>query len=310
MKLFGLGTKTSARKMETAELCMICLPAVIVVFIWCYLPMIGIIIPFKDFKYDLGVFGSEWCGLKNFEFFFKSDTAFVIVRNTLVLNALFIITGTVVNIIFAILLYQITSTKMVKLYQTVSMLPRFLTWIIASYMLYIFLDPQKGVLNEVLGFFGKDGIDWYTNPKYWPVILVLSNIWKTVGNGMIIYYAALMGIDNQMFEAADLDGATSFQKAWYISIPTIMPIIITMTILSIGNIFRSDFSMFYQLTRNVPLLYSTTDVVDTYVYRALRQDGNISMSAAVGLIQSVVGFTLTIVTNYAVKKIDPDQAMF
>lgn len=303
-------SKLSARKMETTELCMLCLPAVIVVFIWCYLPLIGIIIPFKDFKYDLGVFGSEWCGLENFEFFFKSDTAFVIVRNTLLLNALFIITGTIMNVIFAILLYQITSAKMVKVYQTISILPRFLTWIIASYMLYIFLDPQKGVLNEVLNFFGKDSIDWYTNPSYWPAILVLSNIWKTVGNGMIIYYAALMGIDNQMYEAADLDGANSFQKSWYISIPSIMPIIITMTILSIGNIFRSDFSMFYQLTRNVPLLYSTTDVVDTYVYRALRQDGNISMSAAVGLIQSVVGFVLTMGTNMIVKKIDPDQAMF
>ncbi len=302
--------KLGARQIDTIELCLLCAPAVILVFIWCYLPMVGIIIPFKNFRYDMGVFGSEWCGLKNFEFFFKSDTASTIIRNSLGLNALFIFTSTVCNVVFAILLYQITSNRCVKVYQTVSMLPRFITWVIAAYMLYIFLDPQKGVFNNILGFFGVEGIEWYTKPKYWPSILTLSNIWKGTGNGMIIYYAALMGIDTQMYEAADLDGASSFQKSWYISIPEITPIIITMTILSIGNIFRSDFTMFYQLTRNVSLLYPTTDVVDTYVYRALQQDGNISMSSAVSILQSIVGFVLTVTTNLIVKKIDPDQAMF
>jgi putative aldouronate transport system permease protein len=295
---------------ETLELSALCLPAAALVFLFCYVPMVGVIVAFKDFRYDLGVFGSRWVGFENFLFFFTSNDAVRITGNTLIMNAMFIAAGTLMAIIFALLMYELTKKWMVKLYQTLHLLPHFISWVIVGYMTYAFFNPQFGIANQVLKAFGLSSVEWYAVPAVWPAILVIFYIWKSVGMGLIIYYAALMGIDSRLFEAATLDGANRFKQIIYISLPSLYPLIIIQVILSIGNIFRADFGMFYQLTRDVGALYSTTDVIDTYVYRALKSMGNMSMSAAVGLFQSVVGFVLVIVTNWTVNKINPENSLF
>lgn len=302
--------KGNVFKSETVQLLLLCMPAIILVFVFSYIPMIGIILPFKRFQYDQGIFGSEWIGLENFMFFFKSDTAWVITRNTLLLNALFIFLHTIVQVGMAMFLYEIQNKRLIKTFQSITILPSFVSWVIVGCMSYLLLNPELGIINQVLGAFGIDGVQWYSVPKAWPGILAVAHLWKGTGINLIIYYAALIGIDTQYYEAADLDGATKWQKTIHISVPELVPQITILTILAIGNIFRADFGMFYQLTRNISILYPTTDVIDTYVYRCLKENGNIGMSSAVSFLQSVVGFILVLATNLIVKRKDPDRALF
>ncbi|WP_273323542.1 ABC transporter permease [Vallitalea guaymasensis] len=286
------------------------LPVIIHIFIFCYIPMVGIIIAFKDFRYDKGIFGSEWIGFENFKFFFSSQDAWRVTRNTALMNIIFIITNLIVCVVVAILMYQLTNRVFVKFYQTTMILPHFLSFVVVGFMTYALLNPVHGVLNQMLVSMGFEPVNVYTSPKYWPFILPLINIWKTVGMGSVIYYAALMGINKEYLEAAAIDGANKWQVTTKIIIPFLVPVMTILTILAIGNIFRADFGMFYQITRNSSLLYETTDVIDTYIFRALRKFGDIGMSSAVGLYQSFVGFILVIVANTIVKKIDKDSAMF
>ena len=286
------------------------LPTVLYIFIFSYIPMGGIIIAFKNFQYNKGVFGSDWVGLENFKFFFKTQDAFRVTFNTLYLNALFIICGLVAAVAFALLLFEIKKKLCIKIYQTVMILPHFLSWVVVGYMVYALLSPEYGFINGFMKIFGLEPIQWYSESKYWPAILVLSNVWKTAGMSCITYYAGLMGIDNEYFEAARLDGANKWQEMRYISMPSIKPLIIIMTVLALGNVFRADFGMFYNLTRDIGALYPTTDVIDTYIFRALRVLGNINMSAAVGVFQSIVGFITIVTANWIVKKDDPDNAVF
>lgn len=286
------------------------LPVIIHIFIFCYIPMVGIIIAFKDFRYDKGIFGSEWIGFENFKFFFSSQDAWRVTRNTVLMNIIFIITNLIVCVVVAILMYQLTNRVFVKFYQTTMILPHFLSFVVVGFMTYALLNPVHGVLNQMLVSMGFEPVNVYTSPKYWPFILPLINIWKTVGMGSVIYYAALMGINKEYLEAAAIDGANKWQVTTKIIIPFLVPVMTILTILAIGNIFRADFGMFYQITRNSSLLYETTDVIDTYIFRALRKFGDIGMSSAVGLYQSFVGFILVIVANTIVKKVDKDSAMF
>lgn len=288
---------------------LLTLPAVILLLVFSYIPMAGLVLAFKDYRFDLGVFKSPWIGLQNFKFFFTSDDAWRITSNTLTLNLLFIGAGLAFSVLFALLLFEIKNKYMVKFYQTAVILPNFISWVVVGYMSYIVLNPTMGVLNSMLKVFGVAPIDWYANPGYWPGILLIAYLWKNVGINCVIYFAALMGIDTEYYEAADLDGATKFQKTIYISIPFIMPTILIMFILALGGIFRSDFGLFYQLTRDIGKLYSTTDVIDTYIMRSLKTLGDVGMSSAVGLFQSVVGFVTVIAANWVVKKIDSDSAI-
>ena len=272
--------------------------------------MAGIIIAFKDYRYSTGVFGSRWVGLNNFKFFFKSTEFARITVNTLYLNALFILTGTVMSLLVAILLYQLTNRTAIKTIQTIFITPYFVSWVIASYMLYGFLNTRFGILNTWLEKFGVNAVDWYSDPKPWPVIFVIVYLWKSIGMDSITYYAALMGIDSSLIEAGEIDGANNRQIIRHVIIPTMLPLVSILTILKIGNIFRADFGMFYQLPRDSGALYKTTDVVDTYIFRALREIGDMGMGSAVGLLQSAVGFVLVMVTNAISKKIDPDRALF
>lgn len=302
--------KKKAHKKQNLQLMTLALPAILLLTVFNYWPMFGIVLAFKDYKVPKGIWGSPWAGFKNFQFFLQSQDAFRVIRNTLCLNLMFIVAGILFGVIFALIMFEVKKKRHVKVYQTISIIPSFISWVAVGYIVYSLLDPTKGLVNQILMAMGKEGIAWYSEPKYWPVILLISKTWQSVGLGSIIYYAALMGVDQELFEAADIDGAGKLQKTWYVSLPQIVPIIIVMGILEVGKIFRADFGLFYNVTRDVGALYSTTDVIDTYVFRALIQQGNIGMSSAVGLIQSVVCFFTLMATNLIVKKISPENSLF
>ncbi|MGL4911687.1 MAG: ABC transporter permease [Romboutsia sp.] len=291
------------------------LPGTIWLLIFSYLPMFGLVIAFKDFKVSPGGFiqsliNSEWVGLSNFEFLFSSGDAFRITRNTVVYNIVFIILGLIFAVTIAIALSQLANQKLRKVYQTGMLFPHFLSWVIVSYFVFSFLSYDKGMVNSILGAFGVDPVSWYNEPKYWPFILVFINIWKGVGYGSIVYLAAIVGIDKTYYEAATIDGASKWQQIKNITIPLIVPLMIILTIMAIGGIFRADFGLFYQIPKNSAILYPVTDVIDTYIYKGLMNMGNIGMSTAAGLYQSIVGFILIMATNFAVKKIDPEYGLF
>lgn len=277
--------------------------------VFSYLPMFGITIAFKDYNYRKGILGSEWVGLKNFEFFLKSNDALIVTRNTILLNILFIAAITLCALVLAILMYNLTSRKVTKLVQTVYITPNFVSYVMVAYVVYGILNPQYGVANQLLQKLGFEGVDWYSEPKYWPAILTIVHVWKGIGMKSVMYYAALMGIDEALFEAADIDGATKLQTTLHILIPEILSIIVILMILDVGGIFRGDFGLFYLVTQDSPLLYSVTDVIDTYVYRTLMDSNNVSLSTAIGFMQSVVGCAMVLLTNFISKKFDDELGL-
>lgn len=289
-------------------LTLIALPTIVYIFIFSYVPLYGLVLPFKDYKFALGFWGSPWVGLANFEYLINSSLL-TIVRNTVVMNALFIIINVIVEVTLALLLFEL-GKRASKTYQTLLFLPFFISWIVASYALYGFLDSDLGIVNKLIGVFGVEPILFYNEPKYWPFILVIVHVWKFIGYGTLMYYAALMGIDSEYYEAAKLDGASRFQQAIHVSLPMIRPIIVIMVILSIGSIFYADFGLFYSVPQDNALLYSATDVIDTYVYRALRTLGDFGMASAAGLVQSVCGFILVLLSNYVISKTSNDDKLF
>ncbi|NOU74954.1 ABC transporter permease subunit [Paenibacillus sp. LMG 31458] len=285
------------------------LPGLIFVIVFQYFPMFGLVLAFKDFNFGKGIWGSDWVGLNNFKFFFTSDAALQVTRNTLLLNLSFIILTNLVSIAFALMLFEL-SRKAVKLYQTTLFFPYFLSWVVVSYVTYALLNPQLGVINHLLKQLGFAEINWYMESKYWPFILSLAFLWKNIGYSTLIFYTGLMGIDKSYYEAAAIDGASKWQQVRNISIPLLTPLITLISVLQIGKIFYSDFGMFYFLTADSGALYATTDVIDTYVYRALRVSGDIGMATAIGLYQSLVGFVLVLTVNFIVRKINKENAIF
>ncbi len=306
----NVGRKKRRMDINNLQLWSLCLLPMLLVFVFSYLPMGGAIIAFKDYTYSKGIFGSPWIGLDNFMFFFRSNDFLRVTRNTIGLNALFIVTGMIASVGLALLLFELRSRNKKKIYQTLLITPNFLSWVVAAYMAYAILHPQNGTLNHLLGRVFGIQPDWYSKPEAWPVILMIANIWKNVGMDSVIYYASLMGIDSAMFEAAEIDGANKWQRVWYIILPCLRNLVVMMAILKIGNIFRADFGLFYQLPRDIGTLYPTTDVMDTYIFRAMRGIGDLSMSSAAGLFQSVVGFVMVVLTNYASKKVDEELGLF
>ena len=295
---------------DDIQLYTLCIIPMVLVFIFNYLPMAGIILAFKDYKYDKGILGSNWVGLYNFKFFFESNEFLKLTRNTLLLNGLFIIAGIAAALLIAILLFCLRGRKNIRIYQTLMITPHFISWVVVSYMVYAFLSPQHGIVNNILENFGMEKVDWYNTPMAWPIILTVSGVWKNVGMDCIIYYAALMNIDSTLFEAADVDGANTVEKIKNIIIPALKPLLTVLTILKIGGILRSDFGMFYQLTRDVGALYDITDVIDTYTYRVMSVIGNLGMGTAIGLLQSGVGMILVFSAHYISKKIDSELGLF
>ena len=287
------------------------LPALVYLFINNYLPLTGMVVAFKDFDYSKGIYGSDWAGFRNFLFLFKNSVAFIITRNTILYNVVFIIINTFLGILVAILLSEVTSKKALKVYQTVILLPYLFSIVIISYLVFAFLSTDVGFINKgILEPLGKSTISWYNESKYWPIILPIVNTWKSFGFQATIYYANVISIDKSYYEAAQLDGASKLQQVRYITLVLLKPVIIMMILLAVGKIFYSDFGLFYQVTQNSGAIYSTTNTIDTYVYRTLIQTGDVSMSAAAGVYQSVVGFLIVLITNLLLRKISPEDSLF
>ena len=308
----GGATALHKKKLSKNQIELIMLTAIPLLFVvvFNYLPMFGVIIAFKDYRYDLGILGSDWVGLDNFLCFFRTNDFWNITKNTLVMNFGFIFIGQLCAIALAILFYEVKSRRAIKTYQTLAIVPNFLSWVVVGYIGYAFLQPTNGFLNRAIESLGGSGVDWYNTPKVWPAILIVTSVWKHVGMDCIIYYATMMSIDSELYEAAALDGANKWKQIVHVTIPGLIPIIVIIAIMQVGRIFRADFGLFYQMTRDIGALYSTTDVLDTYIYRTMRVLGDMSTSSAMGLLQSAVGFVLVILTNHITKKIDSSLSLF
>ncbi len=311
-----MGAKSStSKKMKIlrryAPLFIMVIPGILYFIINNYLPMFGLIIAFKDVNYAKGILASDWIGLKNFEYLFKTADAWEITRNTIIYNSAFIIINTVIAVAVAILLNEVKHRFFARFYQSVILIPYLISMVIVGYIVFAMLSGETGYINkQILPLLGIDPISWYNEPKHWPVILTFVQIWKNAGYLCVIYFAAIVGIDPEYYEAATIDGASKWHQIWSITVPLIAPVITIMTLLQIGRIFYSDFGLFYQVPLDTGALLPTTNVIDTYVYRALLRLGDIGMSSAAGLYQSIVGFVFVLVSNFVVKKFNRDNALF
>jgi len=300
--------KKKKRNGEQLPFYLMIIPGMIYLFCNNYLPMFGIVIAFKKVNFAKGIFNSPWCGLQNFKFLFATSDAYTMIRNTVLYNILWIATGTIVAIAIALMMNEIAKKPIAKLLQPVICFPSMISAVILSYLVYAFLSTSNGFLNRTV--FAANPISWYSEPKYWPLILTIVYFWQNAGQSSIIYMAAISGIDKGLYEAARLDGANKWRQITKITLPLIRQMVILMLLMSVGRIFNSDFGLFYQVPLNSGLLYSTTQTIDTYVYRALLEMNNVGMSSAASVFQAVIGFILVLASNLLVRKIDSDSALF
>lgn len=312
--------KANAEKRSFAEtvkkrsaLYIMLIPGILYLILFNYLPMFGMILSFKKINFRDGILGSAWCGLDNFRYALSSPSLITALKNTILYNIVFLFIGMALSILLAIMLDLLWGKLSKKVYQTIMIMPHFLSWVIVSYLVFGFLSMESGVVNNtILPIFGIDKINWYMEPKYWPTILIIVYFWKSWGYSSIIYTSALAGVDVQLYEAADIDGASVPQKLWNITIPAIKPIISMMLILKVGAILTTDMGLFYQIPLNTPQLYNTTNVISTYTYNLMTGSGanTLGMASATSMLNSLVGFVLIIISNGIVKKLDSDGAIF
>ncbi|WP_258879782.1 sugar ABC transporter permease [Clostridium estertheticum] len=295
---------------KNKTLLLMLLPAVLFFFIFSYLPIAGIVVAFKSYNFKGGIFGSPWVGLDNFKFFFMSGQAFIVTRNTVLYNLAFIFVNTVLQITMAIFLSEIKNKYFKKITQSLMFLPYFISWVIVGVISYNIFSFEHGTFNSILKFFHIAAIDMYSKPLAWIVIIIIFCAWQGLGYGTVLYLAAIMGIDTEIYEAAEIDGANIFERIRYITLPSLVPTITILTLLAVGTIFRGNFDMFYQIIGNNGTLFNATDVIDTFTVRALLQTNEVGMAAAAGLYQSVFCFITIMVVNTAVKKHDEDNALF
>lgn len=307
-------TKTNGKGKSgrnTIPLTLLAVPGLLYLLINNYIPMAGVFIAFKEINFAKGILKSDWVGFKNFKFLFKTNDAFIMVRNTLLYNVAFIVLGIITAVFIAILMTEVMHMLSAKIFQAGLVLPNLISMVIVSYIVYAFINADSGFINlSILRPLGLQEINWYSEAKYWPFILIIVNLWKTAGYGSLIYIAFIAGIDKSIYEAARIDGAGKMKQIFQITLPMLKPTVIILVLMAVGRIFSSDFGLFYQVPMNSGSIYSTTQTIDTYVYRALMQLNDIGMSSAAGLFQSVVGFLLVMTANTLVKKIDPDNALF
>lgn len=304
-----LNRKGNGRKYLSYYLMM--LPGLAYFFINNYIPMGGIFIAFKKINYTLGIFKSEWVGLDNFKYLFGSKDAFIITRNTVLYNLLFIFLGVVLGIIVAILLSEMSNKRLAQVYQSSILLPNLVSMVIVSYLVFAFLSNENGYLNNtLLQALGVEGLSWYTTPEPWPVILTIVKCWGGTGVYAIIFLSTLVGIDKGLYESAEIDGAGKWKQITNITLPCLRPTIMILTLMNIGGIFYSDFGLFYLVPLNSGMLFNVTSTLDTYVYNGLMKLNDISMASAACLYQSLVGFIVVVLSNMIVKKLDPDNALF
>ncbi len=291
---------------KNLPLTIMALPALTLMLLFKYLPLSGIVLAFKQYNIRDGIFGSAWNGLKNFEYLFRTKDAWVITRNTIAYNLTFIVLDLIFAVTLAIILSELRQKRAAKVFQTIFMAPYFMSWVVVSFIAYSLLSVDDGFINRTFGM----EVTWYSKQAAWPFILIIFQIWKTIGYSTVMYLGAIVGISDDYYEAALMDGATKWQQIKYITLPALKGMMIILTILAIGRIFYADFGLFYQLPRNSGPLFPVTNVIDTYVYRALKENGNIGMAAAANLYQSLVGFVLVVGSNFIVRKIDKDSALF
>ncbi|UQZ83349.1 putative multiple-sugar transport system permease YteP [Paenibacillus konkukensis] len=304
-------TKKWKKTRRYGVLLLMTVPGILYLLINNYLPMLGVVIAFKDINYAKGFFNSDWVGLQNFEFLFKTTDAYIITRNTILYNVAFIVLNLIAAIALAILLNELKNRWLSRFYQSAVLLPYLISTVIIGYLVFALLSGDSGMLNnKILPLLGMHEINWYSETKYWPYILTMVSVWKGAGHLCIIFLAAIVGIDQEYYEAATIDGASRWQQIRSITIPLITPVITIMTLFAIGRIFYSDFGLFYQVPLDAGALSPVTNVIDTYVYRALLTLGDIGMSSAAGVYQSLVGFIFVIVSNYIVRKINSENALF
>ena len=296
---------------EDIPLYLMASPAVIYLLIFNYIPMVGLLIAFQNYNNTLGVFGSNFIGMKNFEFLFSTTDAFVITRNTVLYNLVFIVFNMSLAVLLSLMMSMLRSRRAGKVIQTVYMLPYFLSYAVINIVVYAFLDRGNGLVNALFGSLGLgDKTNWYHSLTLWPPLLVFINAWRGVGYQTVLFLAVISGISAELYEAAMLDGASKIQQARYVTLPQLRFIMGISIIIAMANIFRGDFGLFYVVTRNTGRIYPVTDVIDTYIFRSLTMLSNVGMSAAAGLYQSVVGLIMVLVVNTVVRRIDPDSAMF
>ena len=286
------------------------LPAMLYVIIFSYIPMSGIVLAFKNYNYEGGIFGSDWVGFANFRYLIISDKLWTLTRNTILYNAAFITLGMVFEVGFAIILSEMTKKVFKRVTQGIIFLPYFISWVVVSSIMTTLFGYEYGVLNNVLNLLGIESVNIYAATKQWPIVMVLLRLWKSSGYGSVIYLAAIAGVSQELYEAADIDGADIWKKIKYITLPSIQPTMMIMFLLGISNVFRGDFGMFYQIVKNNQLLLRSSDIIDTFVYRSLLSSPNLGMSAAAGLYQSVMCFVTIITVNYIVKKLQSENALF
>ncbi|GHU86641.1 sugar ABC transporter permease [Spirochaetia bacterium] len=301
--------KRSIKKTLLTPLNLMVIPGMLYLLINNYIPMAGVLIAFKRINYSKGIFLSDWIGLENFKYLFSTRDAFIITRNTLLYNMVFILMSTILGLMVGIFLSEIISRTGKKIYQTLILLPQLFSTIIIAYIVVGFLSNESGFINKTL--LGPDNaINFYSAPVYWPFILTIVYLWKGLGYNSIIYFSAVVSVDRNLYEAATVDGVGRFKQIFYVTIPSIKPTIITLFLISVGRIFYSDFGLFYQIPMNSGVLYNVTNTIDTYVYRSLLQLNNIAMASAASAYQALVGFIIIITVNEIIRKLDRDNAMF
>lgn len=286
---------------------VLALPVFLVLFFIMYVPMAGLVLAFKDYKMTMGIWGSPWCGLKNFQFLLASKTTFFnMTKNSILYYLIFTALGTFLNVTLAIAIDQCVFKKVTKTMQTIMIIPVFISYAAVQFIVYAFISTDTGILNKTLGMNTK----FYATASLWPIILTIVKMWNSVGYGSVLYMSVLAGIDTELYEAADIDGANKWQKIWNITLPSLIPMITVMLLLSVGSVMRSDTGLFYQVTRNNGALYSTTQVIDSYVLNSILKSANFGFTAATSFFQSVVGLLLMLLSNGLVRKIAPENALF
>lgn len=286
------------------------LPSAVIILLMCYIPMAGIVLAFKEFNYHDGIFASPWVGFENFKFFFLSGKAWTTTRNTILYNLAFLVVNNILQITCAIFLSELAGKYFKRLTQTMMFLPYFISWVVIGAIVYNLFNYEFGAVNTLLRKLGAEPVDVYSNQAVWVPILIAASAFKNLGYGTVMYLASVINIDGQLFEAADLDGASMWQKIWHITLPCIRPTIVILFLLAIGTIMKGDFQLFWQVTGNNPMVLDVTDVIDTYVTRSMMTLQEFGMTSAAGLYQSVFSFALILLANFVVKKVEPDYALF
>jgi len=286
---------------------ILALPVFLVLFFIMYVPMGGLVLAFKTFDYSKGIWASPWCGLDNFKFLIASKSTFItMTRNTILYYIVFTSIGTFLNVVLAIAIDQLFFKRAGKVMQTIMIIPVFVSYAAVQFIVYAFLSTDTGILNNTFGMTTR----FYTNANLWPYILTIVKIWKDTGYGSVLYMSVLAGIDSELYEAAEIDGAGRWKRILHITLPSMVPMITVMLLLSVGNVMRSDTGLFYQITRDSGILYPTTQVIDSYVLHAIFSSSNFGFTAATSFFQSIVGLLMMLFANWMVRKIQPENALF